>query len=158
MRLYKIIFLIWIITSTTIRANHQDNYIFQQISLKDGLSQSTVKSICHDSFGNLWVGTQHGLNRINGSLIEHYFHSASDTTSISDNHIQFIKEDNANNLWIGTTLSVMKYNREANSFEKLPIESRDLFFRNALIMNDKIVFCASDRLLSLDDKTQSFDI
>lgn len=157
MRLYKIIFLIWIIALTTIRANHQDNYIFQQISLKDGLSQSTVKSIYHDSFGNLWVGTQYGLNRINGSNIEHYFHSASDTTSISDNHIQFIKEDHANNLWVGTSMSLMRYNRAANSFEKLPLENRDLFFRNALVLSDRIIFCASDRLLSVESKSSSFD-
>ncbi|MGL4992746.1 MAG: two-component regulator propeller domain-containing protein [Bacteroidales bacterium] len=157
MRLYKILFLILIISYSTIRANSDKNYIYQQVSLKEGLSQSTVKSILHDSFGNLWVGTQHGLNRINGSQIEQYFHSPSDSTSLPDNHILFIKEDNANNLWIGTNNSMVRYNPESNNFYKLPNENRNLLFRNAIILDDRIVFLASDRIVSIDNKTGSID-
>jgi ligand-binding sensor domain-containing protein len=39
---------------------------FEHLSLKDGLSQSTVFSILQDTQGYLWLGTSDGLNRYDG--------------------------------------------------------------------------------------------
>ena len=39
---------------------------FDQLTLDDGLSQSTVISILQDSKGLMWFGTENGLNSYNG--------------------------------------------------------------------------------------------
>ena len=41
-------------------------YSFEQISVKDGLSNATVVGIIQDKNGFLWFATRNGLNRYNG--------------------------------------------------------------------------------------------
>lgn len=38
-------------------------YYFKQISLENGLSQSSVKCVLVDERGVMWIGTRFGLNR-----------------------------------------------------------------------------------------------
>ena len=39
----------------------QSQIKFEQLTLEDGMSQSTVNSICQDSRGFMWIGTDDGL-------------------------------------------------------------------------------------------------
>ena len=39
---------------------------FNNLTLKDGLSQSTVNKIIQDNKGYMWFGTSDGLNKYNG--------------------------------------------------------------------------------------------
>jgi ligand-binding sensor domain-containing protein len=81
----------------------KDNNInFQSLTIDDGLSQSLAKYIYQDSNGYIWVGTNNGLNRYNGSEFKVYKNIKNDDTSISNNMISSIVEDNDKNLWIGT--------------------------------------------------------
>ncbi len=85
-------------------------------SLSDNRVQS--KCIVEDRFGNLWVGTWRGLNRIkvnkkitnlqlNEVAFQRFLHNPADTNSLSDNRILSIYEDQNTKpdklvLWIGT--------------------------------------------------------
>ncbi len=44
----------------------------QKFSVKEGLAQSTVKQIVEDDYGNLWLATNNGLSKFNGSGFENY--------------------------------------------------------------------------------------
>ena len=50
------------------------SYYFKQISLKDGLSQSTVNCVLTDHQGVIWIGTNFGLNRFDRERIVSYFY------------------------------------------------------------------------------------
>ncbi|MBN2707605.1 MAG: GAF domain-containing protein [Calditrichaceae bacterium] len=78
------------------------NYKFDEITIDDGLSQSTVFSIVQDHTGYLWIGTQDGLNRYDGRNIKIYLTDNRDSTSLSDTWISKIIEDKFGCLWIGT--------------------------------------------------------
>ena len=43
-------------------SEHCVNYSFTQLSIEQGLSQSTAQSILLDHKGTLWIGTKSGLN------------------------------------------------------------------------------------------------
>ncbi|MEM6514008.1 MAG: two-component regulator propeller domain-containing protein, partial [Pseudomonadota bacterium] len=45
---------------------------FEQLSLRDGLSQVAVVTMLQDADGFLWFGTENGLNRYDGYEFVHY--------------------------------------------------------------------------------------
>ena len=77
---------------------------FGQISIEQGLSQSSVQVIFQDSRGFLWFGTQDGLNRYDGYEFKTYKSEPSNPNSISSGWITAIVEDQDGYLWVGTGL------------------------------------------------------
>lgn len=75
---------------------------FEQISLAQGLSQSSVRCILQDSKGFMWMGTEDGLNKYDGYSFKTYKPVPGDPNSISSNFIRCICEDRSGNLWVGT--------------------------------------------------------
>lgn len=75
---------------------------FTRLGAAEGLSQSGVNCILHDSRGYMWFGTQDGLNRYDGYNFTVFKHVPGDSLSISHNWIWTLHEDQRGNLWIGT--------------------------------------------------------
>lgn len=82
--------------SSTIPAFAQNT--LEQITLKQGLSQSTVFAIAQDDTGFMWFGTRNGLNRFDGYDFRHYMIEQG----LSSNFIWSIVHDTDNRLWLGT--------------------------------------------------------
>ena len=90
---------------------------FNNLTIKDGLSQSTVNCILQDKYGFIWAGTQDGLNKFNGYSVEVYKFKLNDSTSLSNSFITSLYEDNTGKLWIGTQENgVLKYDSEHSDF------------------------------------------
>ena len=95
----------------------QNNTIkFTNLSLKEGLTQSSVNCILQDKKGFMWFGTQDGLNRYDGYHFTVFKHDPADSTSLSDNFIQSMFEDKQGVLWIGTEGGLNKFDREKEQF------------------------------------------
>jgi len=75
---------------------------FRHYNIGDGLSLNTVRTICQDFKGFIWIGTADGLNRFNGRTFGIYRPIAFDTTSLSDWDISSLLQDSHGRLWIGT--------------------------------------------------------
>jgi methyl-accepting chemotaxis protein/ligand-binding sensor domain-containing protein len=76
---------------------------FEHLSVKAGLSQSTVFAIMQDSRGFMWFGTRTGgLNKYDGHSFKVYKNDTDDSYSISGNEILSIFEDSKGRMWIGT--------------------------------------------------------
>ena len=54
---------------------------FRHLTVDDGLSQSWVPAIVKDRHGFIWIGTQNGLNRYDGTGFRVYTHDADDPTA-----------------------------------------------------------------------------
>ncbi|MCP4151669.1 MAG: PAS domain S-box protein [bacterium] len=90
---------------------------FEQLSMKEGLSQGTVLTICRDSRGFMWFGTEDGLNRYDGYNFKIYRNITGDTHSLSDNYIDTVYEDRSGTLWIGTINGGLnRYDRTKDRF------------------------------------------
>jgi len=76
----------------------QDHGFFNQVWLEQGLSQSSISSILQDKKGFIWFGTQDGLNRYDGRIIDHYNFKPFDSKTLSGDDIFSFCSDNTN-LW-----------------------------------------------------------
>ncbi len=75
---------------------------FEQIDLRDGLSQSTVYSSIQDSRGFIWIGTRDGLNRFDGYQMEVYRVGDDQSKTISNPRVRALYEDPHQYLWVAT--------------------------------------------------------
>lgn len=73
--------------------------MFKQLSISEGLSNNSVRSIFRDSRGFLWIGTESGLNKYDGYSFQQYYQSNS---GLSDDSIFEIFEGPKGNIWIKT--------------------------------------------------------
>lgn len=91
---------------------------FKHLSLKEGLSQSSVVCILQDHKGFLWFGTRDGLNRYDGYSFKNYRYNSQDSGSLSNSNIKSLYEDENNNLWIGTNNGLNKYISDKDCFKR----------------------------------------
>ena len=85
----------------------QENFVFENFSIPQGLSNPTINTIIEDKYGFLWLGTNDGLSRYDGYEFKVYKNNPSDSTSLPGNSIRTISEDNNGDLWIGGSLSLI---------------------------------------------------
>ena len=64
---------------------------FENYTIHDGLSQSTVRCIFQDETGFIWMGTQDGLNRFDGKNFKALRKTGKGRASLSHNNINQIK-------------------------------------------------------------------
>ncbi|NFO14705.1 histidine kinase [Clostridium botulinum] len=88
---------------------------FKNITIEDGLPQSSVETIFQDSKGYIWIGTHNGLSKYNGKKFKTYVYKEDSAESIANNIITTIKEDTKENLWVGTSNGLSKIN--LNTYE-----------------------------------------
>jgi ligand-binding sensor domain-containing protein len=104
---------------------------------QNSLSNNIIRAIYEDKSGDLWIGTDYGLNKITSadrnktfSNFKRYIHSASNNKSISHNEIYAISEDAAGLIWIGTNGGGINiYDRKKNQFVHYlqdPVDDRSL--------------------------------
>lgn len=92
---------------------------FKNYTINDGLSQSSVTCIVQDNLNSLWVGTQDGLNRYDGSGFEVFL--SDETEGLESSYINCaVANDQV--LWFGTNNGLSKYDVATNSFVTYPIK------------------------------------
>lgn len=97
-------------------SEHCVNYSFTQLSIEQGLSQSTAQSILLDHKGTLWIGTKSGLNSYTQEGIKTYLHHSGDPHSLPSNYINHLAEDSLGNFWIATSKGLALYDDEQDQF------------------------------------------
>ena len=116
MNILKIILFFFLVYSSYPQT---EEYIFNQFTDADGLSQSTIFSMIQDEQGYLWLGTIDGLNRYDGYEFRVYTNDPNDIASISDNFISAIFEDSDGYIWVGTVNGYFnRFNRKSEIFKR----------------------------------------
>ena len=147
---YRIILILLFLTG--IEAYSQiSEYRFSTISLKEGLSQSTVNCVFQDSKGFLWFGTDDGINRYDGrSLL--MMRSINDGKSQEiRGKIKGIDEGAGGKLYVanyGAGLKVYDLNTDnLESFSHSPNDKKTLssnYIQDILYVNDTTVWLATN--------------
>nr|WP_302695610.1 sensor histidine kinase [uncultured Romboutsia sp.] len=102
---------------STSYANIRESFNFKNITIEDGLSQSTVETIYQDSKGYIWIGTNDGLDRYNGYEFKHYKYDKYDKNSIANNYIVDIIEDKNGYIWVSTIGGLSRINPDKDEIK-----------------------------------------
>ena len=80
----------------------QTNHFFRHITKSDGLISAKVTALYQDEAGFIWIGTQVGLQRYDGTRFKNYLADIRDTAALQTDWISAVFEDSKKRLWIGT--------------------------------------------------------
>jgi diguanylate cyclase (GGDEF)-like protein len=84
---------------------------FEHLSLDEGLSQAGVMDVLQDRRGYIWMATEDGLNRYDGTSFKVYRHDATDTATLPDSFIWDIDEDASGSVWVATRGGMARWDR-----------------------------------------------
>lgn len=86
----------------------------------NSLSSNLVQALHKDNTGNIWVGTDSGLNKFNPK--NENFQRFSKEDGLTNDKIITMTSDTSNRLWIGTSGGLFCLNISKNNFQKFTTE------------------------------------
>ncbi|WP_189456809.1 EAL domain-containing protein [Cognatilysobacter bugurensis] len=78
------------------------DFYFSRLGREHGLRQNSVTAMVQDPQGFVWVGTQGGLHRFDGSRYASFRHDPRDPATLPDSYIKALSIGPDGALWIGT--------------------------------------------------------
>jgi len=169
LRYYYITILLFSFFNTIAQQDYRDKFKFIHYTIEQGLSQASINDIILDDSGYLWIATQDGLNRFDGTSFLAFYNNKKMQSGLCGNFINTLLLDN-NRIWIGTRSSgLCYYDIKKNSFSHFPeLTNNDIItlkkdrFGNiyATLDNNNIAIIKNDNStkkykiiqLTLDDK------
>jgi len=122
-----------------------DKAAFTVLSLKDGLVNASISGIVQDSKGFIWMSTQGGLCRYDGSGFKSYENEPFNDNSLSGNLVQTLFLDSGDVLWIGTYNGLDRLDTDEERFARYTYKADQ---RDSL-SNDLVIAIARDARGSL---------
>ncbi len=122
------------------------------------LPNSLVNDIQEDSYGIMWIATEDGLCRYNGSRFQTYNCNPSDPNSISSSFIRCVCTDKRGNVLVGSITGLQIYNRRKDNFspiiktEEIGLPTSNINDIYLLKNGDFIVFGVNCYTVHIDDE------
>lgn len=102
-------------------------------SVKDGLSNSTVKAICQDEKGYIWIGTRNGLNRFDGYELKKFYHTPTSEV-LQPNDIVSITQLRDGLFWIGTFSGITLFDPVREIYINIDDKFKGAEFPNTVVV------------------------
>ncbi|MEO1319764.1 MAG: two-component regulator propeller domain-containing protein, partial [Pseudomonadota bacterium] len=100
--------------------------VFDHLSIEDGLSQGTVTRVAQDPAGFIWIATESGLNRYDGSTVQRFVYDRSATGGLNNDYIWDIEIDAQGDLWLATDGGgVARFEQETAQFTHYRFDADD---------------------------------
>jgi len=97
---------------------HEQDSFYQyrnELNNSNSLSNDKINVICEDTYGNLWIGTEAGLNKFN--INNETFTRYGVKNGLPSEDIAGIVEDDYGKIWISTNKGLSRFDPELNSFK-----------------------------------------
>lgn len=83
------------------------------------ISNSLINEIYQDKKGFVWIATEDGLNKYDGTKFTIYKSILKDDTSLKNNYVKTIYEDSQGRFWVACINGLLLYNRAKDSFSEV---------------------------------------
>jgi signal transduction histidine kinase/ligand-binding sensor domain-containing protein/DNA-binding response OmpR family regulator/HPt (histidine-containing phosphotransfer) domain-containing protein len=92
---------------------------FEHLTMRDGLSMSTINGILQDSQGYVWIATEAGLNRYDGYSVRQFRRDRGNPQGLASDYVWSIAEDAQGDLWLATDGGgVARWDRRTETFQQ----------------------------------------
>ncbi len=164
MRFPQIIVLAAVCALSLESAWSQKIHRFEYFGSKQGLSQNSGYSVVCDSKGFLWIGTENGLNRYDGTSFK-FFNSPKQMDELGNSRIEELWTDRADHVWVRTYNGYFQYfNQRTERFRSIPEQPDDPNEATTSFAQwgDDVVFvgteCSGLYCLRMNDATHEYDV
>ncbi len=135
----------WVGTYKGLHLYHPETNQFQVFTQtsnnKSSISNNTILCLAEDRFGNIWAGTQSGLNKITaieGNNLKLIAYTSKQ--GFPSDYIHAIIPDKSGNIWASTNKGIIRFNQMKNTFsvfDKRDGVQSDVFSENASFADTK---------------------
>ena len=135
----------------------QSRLSFEHYRITDGLTQSNVTCIVEDAQNQLWLGTQEGLNRFDGTSFEPF--NRENARAIKNAYIFDATKDSNDDLWFGTRNGLLKYAFKKGVFTSYVIsKKRTKAITSVAVLgpNSLLILTAKQELYRFDKQTNRY--
>ena len=87
-----------------------------QKRVMDQMPNQKISDFYQDDEGYVWISTDYGICRYNGSDYVNYFHLSSEPSSIPSNGVICARQDVKGRLWVLTDEGLCRFDRQTESF------------------------------------------
>jgi class 3 adenylate cyclase/ligand-binding sensor domain-containing protein len=99
---------------------------FRNFGIAEGLISSNVESVVQDSLGFIWVSSESGLSRYDGSSFTHYYSVVGDSTTLMNKSADNMHVDEEGRLWVGMRQGgLARYLPETDNFRNYAVAKTD---------------------------------
>ncbi|MEM7103836.1 MAG: two-component regulator propeller domain-containing protein [Bacteroidota bacterium] len=137
--------------------------LIENLSLKDGLSNSSVLDVHQDKYGFFWFATEHGLNQFDGRNFTIFRYNPDDPASIKANYVKRLYEDPEGNIWVLYGVGGMsKFDRAKGKFIYYTFSREQLSHPNNFInslfwdKNEVLWICTQNGFNHIDESNSSY--
>ena len=99
----------------------QPTLLFDRLGAPQGLPGTEIYALLEDREGRIWVGTEAGLARMEGTRVRVWQHDPRDSTSLSNQRVSAIIEDGNGTIWIATAHGFQRHLPHRNKFERFHV-------------------------------------
>lgn len=117
----------------------QQRIRFEHLTVTDGLPENSVHTMIQDHLGFIWLGTQNGLVRYDGTTMTVFQYDAKSKYSLKDREVKELYEDHNGDIWVGCR-TLFRFERATGRFIDYSSKSPD-----PINDNDNIAFIHEDK-------------
>lgn len=122
---FHILFLVLLLSRQSYGQDSKQ-YSFTHYSTTNGLASNETVSVLQDETGYIWIGTNNGLQRFDGSRYITFRNQKYDSTSIPHNYVQRILFDKQKKLWLMTgDGKVGIFDTKSFTYREVPVQIRE---------------------------------
>ncbi len=143
-----------------LRTMAQEHLLFERPAFNDALPGSEVRALLEDDNGFMWVGTNAGLVRLEGTRMRTYLYDSKDSTSLSNDQVNDLIQDEGGTIWVATAGGFCRYLPALDAFQRYRIEAPPGAVHQANRVSDivaehdrRLWLCAGSGLYMLDRMT-----
>lgn len=113
--------LLFLLTAQEGKALLPTRFHFRHYNIENGIPSNGISDIIQDSKGFIWIGTDNGLSRFDGTQFRFYEKKNPRYQNFQTSNITSICEVNDAEIWIGTEAGIYIYRQEEDIFTRFDV-------------------------------------